>query len=167
MQIADRLRSGVTRHAPKSGRPLGFRSVTSHAATRIRNPLLVRVAIGTVRTLARLRAEGDRLVLVPQALAEFWVVATRPVEVNGLGASPQAADAEIARLLGFFGFVPEPPGAFSIGRRLVTETPVVCRRAHDARLTAAGCDRLLTLDPRDFAGLLAPLGLALVPLEDA
>ena len=124
-----------------------------------------------VRTLARLRAEGDRLLLVPQALAEFWVVATRPVEVNGLGASPQAADAEIARLLGFFESVPEPPGAFAVGRRLVAETPVVGRRAHDARLAAAyaaaGCDRLLTLDPRDFASLLAPLGLTLAPLEDA
>ena len=53
----------------------------------------------------------------------------------------------------------------------MAETPVVGRRAHDARLAAAyadaGCDRLLTLDPRDFAGLPAPLGLALVPLEDA
>ena len=148
------------------------------SAVGIDTSVLVRVAQPSdarhgqaVRTLARLRAEGARLILVPQALAEFWVVATRPVEVNGLGASPQAADAEIVRLLGFFDLVPEPPGAFAIGRRLVTETPVVGRRAHDVRLAAAyaaaGCDRLLTLDPRDFAGLTAPLSLTLVPLEDA
>ena len=136
---------------------------------RVANPDDARHGL-VVRTLARLRAEGARLVIVPQALAEFWVVATRPVEVNGLGASAADADAEMTRLLGFFDLVPEPPEAFAAWRRLVAGVPVVGRRAHDARLAtsyaSAGCDRLLTLDPRDFAGLLAPAGLTLVPLED-
>ncbi|CAN5411433.1 hypothetical protein BH11ARM2_BH11ARM2_35590 [soil metagenome] len=123
-----------------------------------------------VRTLARLRAEGARLVVVPQVLAEFWVVATRPTDVNGLGASATAADAELERLLGFFDLVPEPLGTFAAWRKLVAGVPVIGRRAHDARLAAAyaeaGCDHLLTLDPRDFASLLVPAGLTLVSLED-
>lgn len=122
-----------------------------------------------VRALVRLRAEGARLVVVPQALAEFWVVATRPTDVNGLGASASAAEAEMERLLGFFDLVPEPVDAFALWRRLVVETPVIGRRAHDARLAAsyvaAGCDRLITLNPRDFAGLIGPAGLTLVQIE--
>ena len=66
------------------------------SAVGVDTSVLVRVAKPSdarhgqaVRTLARLRADGDRLILVPQALAEFWVVATRLVEVNSLGASPR------------------------------------------------------------------------------
>jgi hypothetical protein len=62
--------------------------------------------------LARLRSEGAKFIVVPQTIAEFWVVATRPIDVNGLGASPKAADAEVDRLLGFFELVPEPESAF-------------------------------------------------------
>lgn len=36
----------------------------------------------------KLQANGDRLVLVPQNIYEYWVVATRPIPNNGLGFSP-------------------------------------------------------------------------------
>ena len=123
-----------------------------------------------VRALSRLRSEGARLIVVPQTLAEFWVVATRPAAVNGLGASASQAEREMNRLLDFFELIPEPTEAFTVWRTLVTTVPVVGRRAHDARLAAAcaaaGCARLLTLDPHDFANLLALAGLTLVPLEE-
>lgn len=35
--------------------------------------------------LSQLHSHGHELVIVPQVIYEFWVVATRPVEVNGLG----------------------------------------------------------------------------------
>ena len=143
--------------------------IDTNVLLRVANPGDARHRI-SVRTLAHLREEGVRLVVVPQVLAEFWVVATRPRDVNGLGASAQEADAELERLLGFFDFVPEPPETFALWRHLVTSVPEVGQRAHDARLVAAyalaGCDRLLTLDPRDFASLIVPAGLILVPLVD-
>jgi predicted nucleic acid-binding protein len=143
--------------------------VDTSVLLRIANPEDVRHG-SAVRTLTRVRAEGARLVHVPQALAEFWVVATRPIEVNGLGASAEEAEVEMSRLLNFFELLPDPPDIFERWRRLVTGVPVVGHRAHDARLAAAyaglGCDRLLTLDPRDFASLLAPAGLTLVPIEE-
>ena len=38
--------------------------------------------------IRRLIRAGHALVLAPQVLTEFWVVATRPVEVNGFGWPP-------------------------------------------------------------------------------
>jgi predicted nucleic acid-binding protein len=36
-----------------------------------------------VESIKRLLARGDEVFLAPQAIVEFWCVATRPVEVNG------------------------------------------------------------------------------------
>jgi len=47
--------------------------------------VLVREAI------RRLLLEGHTLVLAPQVLTELWVVATRPVDVNGFGWPPRSA----------------------------------------------------------------------------
>jgi hypothetical protein len=49
-------------------------------------------------TVHRLLEAGHTLVLSPQVLTELWVIATRPVEVNGFGWSPAATSAVIARL---------------------------------------------------------------------
>src|SRR5437016_178726 len=57
--------------------------------------------------VAALQAGGETLHLVPQNLYEFWVVATRPVAVNGLGFTVAQADAELARLETLFPVLPE------------------------------------------------------------
>lgn len=135
---------------------------------RIANPDDVRHE-AAIQILAELRSEGARLVTVPQVFAELWVVATRPTEVNGLGATPSSVDAEITRLLGFFELVAEHTGTFNIWRKLVLDVPIVGRRTHDARLAASysaiGCDHLLTFNPRDFVSLAGALNLKLVPAD--
>jgi predicted nucleic acid-binding protein len=60
--------------------------VDTNVLLRIANPGDLRHD-QAVRTVARLRFEGAKMVIVPQVLAEFWVVATRPADVNGLGLS--------------------------------------------------------------------------------
>jgi len=45
-------------------------------------------------TLMRLNDDDQDCVLVPQVLYEFWVVATRPIDVNGLELSVD--DAKLA-----------------------------------------------------------------------
>ena len=49
-----------------------------------------------------LRRRGDLPCIVPQVLYEVWVVATRPVAVNGLGLSVAEAAAELTRLKALF-----------------------------------------------------------------
>jgi hypothetical protein len=41
----------------------------------------------------RLREKGHELVIAPQVLYEFWSVATRRIEHNGLGMTPAAITA--------------------------------------------------------------------------
>jgi hypothetical protein len=41
--------------------------------------------------IAALRSQNKKLFLMPQNLVELWTVATRPMDVNGLGMSTAAA----------------------------------------------------------------------------
>ncbi len=61
-------------------------------------------AAEAVRLMLR---RSDELLLVPQNLYEFWVVATRPTSVNGLGFTSAQADADLTRLAGPFTVLPE------------------------------------------------------------
>jgi predicted nucleic acid-binding protein len=109
-------------------------------------------AQGAVTALQR---GGEALFIVPQNLYEFWVVATRPVAVNGLGFTAAQADAELARLEALFPLLPDTPAIFAAWRRLVAAHGVLGKNAHDARLVAAmtahGMTHLLTFNGADFA----------------
>ena len=104
--------------------------------------------------LTLLRQQGDQLCLVPQNFYEFWVVATRPVAVNGLGMTVAEAQAELIRLKRFFTVLDETPAVFPRWEQLVIQHQVMGKSAHDARLVAAmfvhGVGRLLTFNTSDF-----------------
>ncbi len=102
-----------------------------------------------------LQLRGDVPCLVPQVLYEFWVIATRPIAVNGLGFTPAQADAELGRVLGLFPlFFPDTAAIFPEWRRLVVAHQVSGLPAHDARLVAAmnihGLTHLLTFNTAHF-----------------
>ena len=107
--------------------------------------------LSAAETLAR---QGHTLCLVPQTVYEFWTVATRPANVNGLALSTSEAQHEISTFLDMFEFYPDQPEIFSRWLELVTRYGVSGKPAHDARLAAAylvhGCDTLLTLNTPDF-----------------
>jgi predicted nucleic acid-binding protein len=107
-----------------------------------------------VDALALLRQQGDVLCLVPQNFYEFWVVATRPVSVNGLGMTAAQAQFEFAALKQLFTVLDETPAVFARWEQLVVQYQVVGKTAHDARLVAAmlvhGVNRLLTFNTPDF-----------------
>ena len=92
-----------------------------------------------------------------QVVVEFWVVATRPREANGLGWDPPTARAAVDGLVSLFPMLPEAPEAFAQWLRLVTDGLVLGKRAHDVRLAAAalsnGVGGILTLNPADFTDL--------------
>jgi hypothetical protein len=107
-----------------------------------------------VDALTLLRGQGDELCLVPQNFYEFWVVATRPVAVNGLGMLPAQAEAELQRLKNLFTVLDETAAVFARWEQLVVQHQVLGKNAHDMRLVAAmlvhGVGRLLTFNTADF-----------------
>lgn len=110
------------------------------------------LADGSIR---RLPEQGRELHVVPQNLVELWVVATRPVEQNGLGLLPALAAAELTRLKGMFVLLPETPAIYPVWERLVIDHQVTGKPAHDARLVAAmlahGLTAILTFDKSGFS----------------
>src|SRR6266508_1151246 len=60
------------------------------------------------RAIINLHRQHNRLFLTPQNLIEFWAVATRPVDSNGLGMSVQvgfgAANQDEAILYARYGY---------------------------------------------------------------
>lgn len=105
--------------------------------------------------VAALTARGDSPHLVPQVLYGFWVVATRPTTVNGLGLLPSQAAAEVAPLKALFPLLPDSPAVYPEWERLVRTYQVAGRSAHDTRLVAAmavhGLTHVLSFNTADFA----------------
>lgn len=106
-----------------------------------------------VQAIKNLLCRGNEPCLAPQVLIEFWVVATRPVNVNGFGwTAAQTLDA-INHLRGLFLLLDDTPAIFEAWLALVS-SGVYGKRAHDARLVAFmqvyGISEILTLNGADF-----------------
>lgn len=111
--------------------------------------------IPSIDALDDLLDGGHELVLVPQVLYEFWVVATRPVANNGLEMTVAETDADLAKFCARFEIINDSDGIFPVWRDLVTGHAVVGKLAHDARLVAAmlshGITHILTFNDQDFS----------------
>ena len=108
----------------------------------------------TVDAIRRLDDSACNLVIVPQVLYEFWGVATRPLENNGLGLNPNEAHSEIQGILELYRLLRDERAIFPIWEQLVTRYDVKGKPAHDARLVAAmirhSITHLLTYNTSDF-----------------
>ena len=91
------------------------------------------------------------LCLVPQVIYEFWVAATRPVEVNGLGIRVPQAELMVKELLRDFVLLKDERGVFGNWQSLVVDYVIQGKTAHDARLVAA-MQRHNVLNPLTFNG---------------
>lgn len=127
-----------------------------------------------VSAVAQLIRQSDECVLATQVLAEFWVVATRPIEVNGLGFSSIQTRKLIEPLLKKFTLLEDTSKSFTIWLDLVTEQNVLGKRAHDIRLAATllahGITHLVTFNPKDFegiAGITVVVPQNLIPDEES
>ena len=107
------------------------------------------------RAVINLVGRGCQIVVPTQVIIEFWVVATRPTNVNGLGWSPSAARDKVDELLTRIQVLPEPADVFRTWLDTVTTLGVSGKRAHDARiaatLRASNVHHILTLNDADFA----------------
>ena len=97
---------------------------------------------------------ANECVIIPQVLIEFWVVATRPLDVNGLGWTPAQATNYVNDLLDNFTLIAETPDIFPLWFQLVTIYNIKGKRTHDIRLLAvmkaSNITHLLTFNPDDF-----------------
>ncbi|MFN7256131.1 MAG: type II toxin-antitoxin system VapC family toxin [Microcystis sp.] len=98
--------------------------------------------------------QGGECLITSQILIEFWVVATRPKDVNGLGWTKQKTQQEINQILSQFSLLAETPDIFPLWFQLVTTYNIKGKRTHDIRLLAvmkaSNITHLLTFNPDDF-----------------
>jgi predicted nucleic acid-binding protein len=123
---------------------------------RFSNPADAQNTLAT-EAVAILLAQGDECYLTAQVLIELWVVATRPLESNGLGWQPKQAYNVISQLLDRFPTAEDTPLIFDIWLALVAEYQIKGKRTHDIRIVAAmkasKISHILTLNPKDFSGI--------------
>jgi predicted nucleic acid-binding protein len=108
-----------------------------------------------LQALNHLRGFPKTAYTCAQVLVEYWVVATRPREVNGLGLSTDAVDRYLSDTETVFPCLAEPSDIAARWRKLVVEHGVQGRPAYDARLVALmqahALTHLVTLNTEDFA----------------
>jgi len=128
----------------------------TNVVMRFCNPSDIQHQLAT-NAISRLLMQSDECALVAQVVIEFWVVATGPTQVNGLGWSIEQTRSTIDQLLDRFPLLEETPQIFPNWLNLVTTNKVMGKRTHDARIVAAmlanGITHLLTFNPSDFAGI--------------
>jgi predicted nucleic acid-binding protein len=114
------------------------------------------------RAVHGLLRRGERVVIVPQNLYEFWAVATRqpgprPSGQNGLGLTPAQASQWLSFFRRRFTLLPDRPDLPDRWHELVRAAGITGFRSHDARLVAAmqsyGVSRVLTFNTTDFQKL--------------
>lgn len=109
----------------------------------------------TARTaIETLHDRGDDFAIVPQCCYEYYVVATRSEESNGLGMTPDEARAAVEELCSVYRLHRDETGVFDHWLELLARHDVRGKPAHDARLVAAmlrhGVDHILTFNGGDF-----------------
>ena len=118
---------------------------------------------GVSRTaIQTLFKRGEQLIVVPQNLYEFWVVATRaagapPAGANGPGMTPAQAGHWLRFIQRRFVLLPDRDDLSRLWLTLVEAYAVTGFRAHDVRLVAAmqsyGITRLLTFNAHHFRSM--------------
>lgn len=110
--------------------------------------------IMAVEAVASLLEKDEAVFITAQNLIEFWAVATRSVEVNGLGWPPAVTAGEIQQLRQQIPMLEDQSGIFVNWLELFTQHAVLGKQVHDARLVATmlthNVTHLLTFNGADF-----------------
>jgi predicted nucleic acid-binding protein len=106
------------------------------------------------KTIKYLISNNHQCFITSQVIIEFWVVATRPVNVNGLGWTVAQTTQAVQMLINQFDLLEETPDVFSIWFNLVTTYNISGKRTHDIHILAVmlahNISHILTLNPKDF-----------------
>lgn len=111
--------------------------------------------INTSKAILAISSRGDKLMVFPQNLVEFWAVATRPIAANGLGMTIAQTEHEIENFKNTFSILAEAPAIYPEWERLVVAHSVSGKNVHDTRIVAQmnvhGIVNLLTFNTKDFS----------------
>jgi predicted nucleic acid-binding protein len=123
------------------------------------------VAIGAALELHRL---GEVLHITPQVLVEFRNVATRPINLNGLGLSIADAETQAAEFEALFPLLADSPDIYPAWKGIVEALGVIGKQVHDARLVAVchvhAVTHLLTFNASHFVRM-AGVGPGIVVVD--
>ncbi len=105
--------------------------------------------------LSGITNRNKRLAANGQVIREYLVVATRPIENNGLGLSVSDAEANVTEFLRHLNLYDETQEVSRRLRQLATTHNLSGKRLHDANIVATmtvhGIHTLLTQNGADFA----------------
>lgn len=108
----------------------------------------------TQRAIFMLKKQDELLYIIPQNIIEFWAVATRPINSNGLGLSIAQAVQETEKIKKIFILYLDTSAIFCEWESLIVKYQVMGKQVHDARLVAAMIEykitHLLTFNVDDF-----------------
>ena len=104
--------------------------------------------------VSKLIRQKDAVFFCSQNIAEFWNVATRPVERNGLGLSPEEVLQEVGSIEKSLTLLPDVPAIYSAWKQIVAVHKVQGVKVYDARLVALmsvyAVESVLTFNSTDF-----------------
>jgi predicted nucleic acid-binding protein len=104
--------------------------------------------------VSKLLRQKDSVFFCAQNIAEFWNVATRPAEVNGLGLSQEEALQEVSIIENLLTLLPDVPAIYAVWKQIVQDHRVQGVKVYDARLVAVmsvyAVERVLTFNTADF-----------------
>jgi predicted nucleic acid-binding protein len=110
--------------------------------------------VTAVEAIESLDSLGHELVIVPQIGYEFWAVATRPINVDGLGLSTSETRSKLDSLLSMFRLLRDERTIYERWQRMVAQYDVKGKQVYDARIVAAlqrhHISHLLTFNAADF-----------------
>ncbi len=108
----------------------------------------------TLEAVRQLRLSDRQPVVLPQIIYEFWAVATRSRENNGLGMTASGAEATLDDITRRMPLMRDERGVYDNWRQLLRTYAVTGVPSHDMRIVAAmvrhGIPALLTANSRHF-----------------
>ncbi|MHB8500410.1 MAG: type II toxin-antitoxin system VapC family toxin [Candidatus Acidiferrales bacterium] len=104
--------------------------------------------------VSKLIRQKEAVFICPQNITEFWNVATRAIEQNGLGWSPEEVLQEVGSMEKLLNLLPDVPAIYTAWKQLVSTYRIHGVKVHDARLVAImnvySVESILTFNSVDF-----------------
>jgi predicted nucleic acid-binding protein len=105
-------------------------------------------------TVSKLIRQKDAVFFCSQNIAEFWNVATRPADLNGLGLSHEEVLQEVGSIETLLTLLPDIPAIYAAWKEIVRDHKVRGVKVYDARLVTTmnvyAVESVLTFNAADF-----------------
>jgi len=106
------------------------------------------------RAVSKLIRQKEAVFFCSQNIAEFWNVATRPAELNGLGLSHEEVLQEVSSIERLLTLLPDVPAIYATWKQIVKDHRAQGVKVYDARLVATmsayAVESVLTFNTADF-----------------